>query len=309
MKNMNNKNKFLSSQKGSSAVILAIALTSIAAFAALAIDIGAIMMDKSKLSSAVDAAALAGMQEVISGNNNVSNIVENYMAKNISNLKSMDSQIGADNRTVTVSGVKASANYFLKVFGLSFGDIKAEASAKAENIKSLSGARPLAVVQQQFTYGKVYTLKEGGGGGTSGNYAAIALGGSGGSNYRDNLLNGYSGTISVGDKIQTETGNIAGITQTSINYLINQCNHSPECTYNYYNKNCSKILFIPVVNTLEVNGKKYVQVLGFATFFLEGVTNQAGQADVIGRFITYCMEGETSSQINDYGTYGIRLIK
>ena len=107
----------------------------------------------------------------------------------------------------------------------------------------------------------------------------------------------------------TETGNIAGTTETSINQLIHQCNHTPECTYDYYNKNCPRIMFIPVVNTLQVNGKKYVKVLGFATFFVEGVTNHAGQADVVGRFITYFMEGETSSRIDDYGTYGIRLIK
>jgi len=152
-------------------------------------------------------------------------------------------------------------------------------------------------------------LKEGAGDGTSGNYAAMDLGGSGASSYEEYLLNGYPGTLSVGDMILTETGNIKQKTITAINSLIHACYHSPSCTYTSYNKTCPRIIFVPVVNTLEVSGKKYVQVLGFGTFFLEGVTSSTGQADVIGRFITYHADGETSASINDYGTYGIRLIK
>ena len=303
------KNHILKSEKGASVVIFAVALTFITACAALTIDIGAVMADKSKLSTAVDAAALAGVQELISGSGNELNIINNYMSQNIGTIKAINTDISPGSKRVTVTGTKTAENYFLKILGLSMGDISASATAKADNITSLSGARPFAVVQQDFIYGEIYTLKEGGGDGMTGNYAAMALGGSGASVYGDNLLNGYSGTISVGDKILTETGNIAGTTQTNVNHLINQCNHTPVCTYDYYNPNCPKIVFIPVVNTLEINGKKYVEVLGFATFFLEGSTNHGGQTDITGRFITYCMEGETSSEINDYGTYGIRLIK
>lgn len=290
-------------------VIFAISLTFIAGCAALAIDIGSAVADKSDLSAAVDAAALAGVQELISKSGNEINTINDYMSKNIGAIKAVNAEISTENKTVTVTGIKTAKNYFLRVLGLSLGDISATATAKAENITSVNGTRPFAVVQQDFIYGEVYTLKEGGGDGMTGNYAAMALGGNGASIYGNNLLNGYPGLISVGDKILTETGNIAGITETNVNQLIRQCSHTPQCTYNYYNPNCSRIVFIPVVNTLEINGKKYVEVLGFATFFLEGTVNHGGQTDITGRFITYCMEGETSSEINDYGTYGIRLIK
>lgn len=303
------KEHMLKSEKGASVVIFAIALGLITACAALTIDIGAAIADKSKLSVAVDAAALAGVQELISKSGNEVSVVNNYISKNIGSVKTIHTDVAAESKKVTVTATKTADNFFLKILGLSMGDISASATAKADNITSLSGARPFAVVQQDFIYGQVYTLKEGGGDGMTGNYAAMSLGGSGANIYGDNLLNGYSGTISVGDEILTETGNIAGITQTNVNKLISQCSHTPECTYDYYNPNCSKIVFIPVVNTLEINGKKYVKVLGFATFFLEGTANQGGQTDIIGRFITYAMQGETSSDINDYGTYGIHLIK
>ncbi len=297
------------SNRGSSTVLFALALAAIIASGALVIDIGNVSWEKARLSATMDSAALAGAQELITDPTNTETVVLNYIANNGITMDTSDVDIDTSSKTVRVHGSITVHNLLAGVFGIDSEDVYAEAEAKVENIRTITGARPLAVVQQTFEYGRMYTLKEGGGDGTCGNYAAISLGGNGAAIYRDNLLYGYSGSISVGDIIVTETGNIAGTTQTSINQLISSCSHTPQCTYLSYNRNCSRIIFIPVVNTLNVNGKKCVKVLGFATFFLEGVTLHSGQADVIGRFITYSMQGQTSSLINDYGTYGIRLIK
>ena len=300
---------FMHSSKGTSIILFVFSLTVLLASAALAIDIGAVTLEKARLSSSVDSAALAGAQELIADSGNVNSVVQNYISKNSEPLKQLDIAVDSSNRTIEVRGVRNVENYFAKVFGKDNQDIASAAKAKVENISALDGAKPLAIIQQTFEYGRLYTLKEGAGDGTSGNYAAIAFGGTGGSRYRDNLLYGYDGTVKVGDMIQTETGNISGTTETCIRQLVNGCSHTPLCTYEYYNKDCSRIIFIPIVDTLDVNGRKYVKVLGFGTFFLEGVDSHGGQADVTGRFITYCMNGETSSGINDYGTYGIRLIE
>lgn len=299
----------MSNNKGVSLVIIAVAMTLIMVCAALAVDVGAAATGRAGLSEALDAAALAGAQEYISNKPDTESVVKAYAEKNTDNISEITTRIDEDTRTVEVHGVKQQKSFFARIFGFNVFNISVTAAAKIENISAINGARPLAVVQQTFKYGAVYTLKEGGGSGNTGNYAAITLGGTGGSVYRDNLLNGYSGTIKVGDQIATETGNIAGTTETCITQLVKGCTHNPPCTYDYYNSNCTRIIFLPVVNTLTVNGKKYVKVMGFATFFLEGVTDHAGQADVIGRFITYNMNGQTSSSINDYGTYGIRLVK
>lgn len=301
--------RMLNNNRGTSVVIFAIILTVITGMAALSIDFGVIVFQKAQLSAAVDSAALAGAQELVSNPENAKIMAQNYVLKNQANVKNTDITIDPDNRGIEVKAVLTVNNYFAKSFDKNNEDISATAKAKVENIKSLNGARPLAVVQQTFEYGKLYTLKEGGGDGTSGNYAALALGGTGGSNYGNNLLNGYSGKISVGDLIDTETGNMSGNTQSSINQLMLQCNHTPPCTYDSYNVNCPRVIFISVVDTLIVNGRKCVKVVGFATFFLEGVTSYGGQADVTGRFITYSMQGATASDIGDYGTYGIRLVK
>ncbi|MCX7921210.1 MAG: Tad domain-containing protein [Clostridia bacterium] len=303
------KKYLLKSNKGTSVVFFAIVLTVILGITALTLDIGVVVLEKSRLTHAVDAATLAGAQELVANSSNTRRVVEEYIYKNTGNLKDLSVLVDTSNRTVEVTAVKTVDYYFAKIFNKTMQDVSANAKAKVENIKSLKGARPLAIIQQTFVYGNLYTLKEGAGDALSGNYAAIALGGTGGSIYRDNILYGYNGTITVGDLIQTETGNISGTTETSINHLLRQCNHTPRCTYQYYNKNCATIIFIPIVNTLDVNGRKYVKVLGFGTFFLEGVTNRSGQADVIGRFITYSAQGETSNSVGDFGTYGIRLVK
>lgn len=303
------KSAVLKNQKGSSVVLFAIALTVILAFAALTVDIGIIVLEKSKLSSTVDSAALAGAQELLTDASNVENIVNNYILKNSGTLEQVSVEVDPVHKTVNVGGSKTIKNYFAGILGKDSQDIFSEATAKVENIKSIKGARPLAVIDQTFVYGDLYVLKEGAGDGINGNYAAMALGGTGASVYRDNLLQGYGGVMSVGDLILTETGNMAGTTETCINKLIRDCSHTPQCTYTYYNKNCTRIIFIPIVETLQLNGRDYVKVLGFGTFFLEGVTKKSGQADVIGRFITYHATGETSNDINNYGTYGIKLVK
>lgn len=301
--------KLFKSRKGTTLIIFVLSTLVLTAAAAMTIDIGAFIVDKAKLSNAVDSAALAGAQELITNYDTTEYVVNSYLNKNCNNLKS--SRIIADPsaKTVEVEGIKAASGYFSKFFTGNIKDIKASAKAQIGNIYSLNGVRPLAVIQQTFTYGALYTLKEGGGDGTTGNYGAVALGGNGGAVYGNNLLYGYDYPINVGDIIDTEPGNIAGITETSIHYLIHQCNHTPFCTYQSYNPNCSRIVFLPVVNTIMVNGRSCVEVLGFATFFLEGSTCTSGHADIIGRFITYSMEGETSNDINDYGTYGIQLIE
>lgn len=301
--------KLVKGREGTSIIIVAISFTVLTGFAALAIDIGANSLHKARLQSAVDAAALAGAQELIANEWNVDNTVREYLNKNTSDLKEIHIHISDNKHNVNVKVVKNEPTYLARIFGKDNYDINVEAEAQFDNIYTLKGVKPLAIVQSDFVYGMEYTLKEGGGDGTNGNYGAIALGGTGSSTYTENLINGYGYDISVDDMIETETGNMSGPTLFSIHTLINRCNHSPRCTFDNYNVNCPRIIYIPVVNTLNVNGRSYVQVLGFATFFIEDVIDNEGKTEINGRFITYKMQGETSSQINDYGTYGIKLVK
>lgn len=306
--------KAVKDEKGVSIVVFALALGAIVMIMALVMDIGMIGFEKARLSSAVDASALAGAQELISGVDQVESVSKKYAQDNIDALSSINVSVIGSDKIVQVTAEKYVDNYFSTVFGDSKTKISATANAKVENVTSMKGARPFAVIQQVFNYGDLYTLKEGAGDGISGNYCAIALGGNGVDIFRGNVLNGYSGTLSSGTFVQTETGNMSGTTSTCINQLINSCTDSPPCTYQSYNINCPRILSVPIVDSVDVNGKKCIQIVGFGTFFIEGTVDDGGHTDIVGRFIT-CLKDVTvagtvnSSSLNDFGTYTVRLVK
>lgn len=176
-------NKLMKNQKGISLVIVTLAMVSILGCAAIVTDVGLTIIQKQKLSNAIDAAALAA------------------------------------------------------VFP----------------ITGASGVRPLAVEKFDFQFGTEYVLKQGAGGSYNGNFGAVALGGKGANNYRNNIKYGYGGLLRIGDWVSTEPGNMSGPTQESIDYLMNQCSHTPKCTISQYDPSCPRVITIPIVNTLEVN--------------------------------------------------------
>lgn len=167
--------------------------------------------------------------------------------------------------------------------------------------------RPFAIEDQEFEFGKLYTLKEGGGSGSNGNYGCLALGGSGACNYRFNILNGYDGELKVGDYVETEPGNMSNPTKSSINELVNDCDHCPECTYSSFDPECSRIITVVIVDSLDVNGRSSVQIRGFASFLVKAVTGQGNKCIVEGYFVKNITQGELSEGQKDYGLTGVRL--
>ena len=154
-----------------------------------------------------------------------------------------------------------------------------------------------------------YVLKEGGGGGSNGNYGALSLSGNGASSYVNNIINGYDGHLRVGDYVETEPGNMSGPTVQGVNTLINRCNHTPECTHDNYSSNCPRIITVIMVDTLNVNGRSNVRIAGFARFYLEAVAGHGNQSIVTGRFIKTVMSGELGDIEDDFGLKGVKLIR
>ncbi|WDU82741.1 hypothetical protein [Caloramator sp. Dgby_cultured_2] len=107
------------------------------------------------------------------------------------------------------------------------------------------------------------TLKEDAGDGYHGNYGVVALGGFGANVFRINALYGYNGKISVGDLIDTEPGNMAGVVDDIRNYI-----NADPYTFQNFKRDSRRLWTLPLVNTLEVDGRKKVLVVGFAEFLL-----------------------------------------
>lgn len=131
----------------------------------------------------------------------------------------------------------------------------------------------------------------------SGHFFALALDGTGGSVYRDTIVNGSNTPVTVGDAITLEPGNMVGPTRQGTRDLIDADTNSqwneaaglPESSLYHAGDgswmNSPRVIRIPVYDP-EIalnNGRTEMMVAGFAGFWIESIDNH--QATVIGRFI------------------------
>jgi Flp pilus assembly protein TadG len=304
---------FLKDEKGSALIITALCMTVILGFCALVVDIGLTAEEKGRLGNAVDAAALAGAQELINNPENAGEVARLYLEKN--NIDPLDYNVEVfDSNTKIKVTAKMEVNYFFAdILGFDKTDVNSAAVAECAPLSGVySGTRPFAIERQELDFGQTYTLKEGGGGGSDGNYGALALGGNGAANYQVNIVSGYAGYLNVGDNVYTEPGNMSGPTLQGITTLISQCTHLPQCTYESYNPDCSRLITVVMIDSLDVSGSKPVSIVGFAKFFLEGVSGSGNDSIVTGRFEKMLSDGimsNTQTPLSDFGLMGIRLIQ
>ncbi len=301
--------KILKNEDGATMVVAVAIFVTILGCMALVTDVGMAYINEQKLSNAVDAAALAAIQDINISHQQAITTAEAYMVYNGYHAEDISVIIGTDNKSVEVRGIDTVDFYFAKVLGFDSTQVNAKSKAVVSPITGISGVRPFAIEDFPLQYGVQYVLKEGVGDSYHGNFGVVALGGSGASVYRNNIKYGYSGTLRVGDWIDTETGNMPSPTQEGIDFLMNQCDHAPKCTFDHYDPSCARIIPVPIVNTLQVDGRKDVQIIGFAMFLIEGTAMSGGKLDVIGRFIKYYGDGEMEQGGRDFGLYAVKLVE
>lgn len=302
------KMKLIGNKKGTTLVLYVITFSVIAACASIVVDIGVVAYKKADTVKATDAAALAAAQSIFYGEDNPIQTAREYLQKNGVDPDDASIELIDENKGVRVT-TKSNVNYvFAKILGFNSTDVNANATAKVMAVTSVfKGIRPFAIEEQELEFGTLYTLKEGGGSGSNGNYGCLALGGNGASNYRFNILNGYDGELRVGDYVSTETGNMSNPTKSSIDELIERCNHCPKCTYQSFEPDCPRVVTVVVVDDLDVNGRSTVQICGFASFFLQAVEGQGNECVVKGYFVKSISQGELSEAQKNYGLSGVKL--
>ncbi|MFZ5989955.1 MAG: pilus assembly protein TadG-related protein [Bacillota bacterium] len=302
--------KALKNNKGTTMVMYVTAISVLIGCASISVDIGHIMLKKAELVKAADAAALAAAQELVNNEDNALAIARDYLEKNGVKQEEADIVMLEDGNGISILANREVNYFFARILGQEKGKVEARAVAKVLPVVSVTGGlRPFAIEQQTLVYGQKYTLKEGAGDGNSGNYGSLALGGTGTSNYRDNILYGYGGRVSVGDLIDTEPGNMSNPTKSSVDNLIRQCDHSPKCTFDSFQPDCPRIVTVVIVESLDVNGRAPVKVYGFASFFIEGVAGQGNRSELAGYFVKTLTQGELAETQTDFGLKGVKLVK
>lgn len=295
----------LLNNKGNTAVVLCLMITVLFGFTAFAIDIGVVYIEKAKLTNALDSAALAAALELPNSVAKAKSTAEDYLRLNNVDPSEAVIEFGADKKFVTIRSGKEVKHFFAPVIGINSSRVKMNTKALVAPVKSVKGGiRPLAVEAFDYTYGSVVILKQYAGGGYHGNYGPVALGGTGESVFKMNSLYGYTGKISIGDVIYTETGNMSGATNAIGDYI-----NSEYSSFDNFSRDSIRLWTLPLVDTLYVDGRKAVTVVGFGEFYVEKISKGAGQMEITGRFVRYVANGEIDMTVKDTGVYGVKLAK
>ncbi len=303
--------RILKENRGSIAVVAAAAVIGITGIAALAVDVGALYLNRFEAANAADAAALAGAQELPGRPEEALAVAGNYASMNkradAAAKDTIDPVLSKNNTAITVTVTRNVPLFFAKIWGLNFSTVQASATAEVQTYSGgVKGIVPFGIEKQSFVFGQTYTLKLGGGSGYNGNFQALALGASGASNYVENIKNGYKGKFTIGDWIFTETGNMSGPTASGVSYRLGL---DPSVTFDTVESGSDRIIIVPVIDSLEVSGRTDVQVVGFAAFFLEGSGGGGNDSFVYGKFREMVTPGDGSSTAAYYGLSVVRLTK
>jgi hypothetical protein len=298
---------FLKNEEGAVLVLAAAGMVAFMGLVAIVSDVGLLLLNRARLVNGVDAAALAGVSQLPAAEKAVSE-ANLYARANGIEPAALEVTVAPDGRSLTVAARRTVSLFLARVLGYREADVAARAVAGLEAMTGYKGVVPLGVEWEDFQYGVQYQLKNGGGGGTRGNYGALALGGKGANKYGQNLKYGYNSWLRVGDKVETEPGNMSGKTSEGVNFRVQACHHIPPCTYDNYALDCPRVVVLPVVEGI-LNGRSTVEVVGFAAFFLEGVGGSGNDNYVTGRFLELVLEGEGSPDQTSYGLQAGKLLE
>ncbi|MCL5961370.1 MAG: pilus assembly protein [Chloroflexi bacterium] len=296
-------------ETGATAVLVALTLTVIMGFVGLVIDGGIMYETRRQLQNGVDAAALAGAWQLMESQATARAEAVDYANRNGigGNLTSISFSTELRvNPAITVSATRPVSTTFARVLGIDFLNVGASATAivaQEEPQDLWPWSVPESAVAAAGGGTITLTVKSGSPPGPPGNFGALAFsGGRGATWYKDNILNGYNGTIPPpisGDTyswwVDTEPGNMAGPTSDAVDTLIQEstgqadiCTPGPSARLE-----CPRIGYVPIVSDAswaDVHGRDKVEVVKFMIFYLVGTTpGPPGKRDVQGYFLDYAL--------------------
>ena len=290
-------------ENGTVAVLVALAFTALLAFAALAVDIGILYLEHTRLAASVDAAVLAGAQDLPDLNAAEAKVRE-YAQLNGIDPAVINIGFSQDNRQITVTTSKTVDLHFAKVLGFNTATVNGRATARIAPVSEMANLIPLGINENllPLSGGTEYMIK---GGAQDGNPWRGIIGypgqGNGGSTYRNLVINGYDGIVNIGDLEDKVPGNKSGPTMQGVDERINACGNG--CTWNNYEPNCPRVVMVPIYRDLG----SQLRIVGFASVFLERVDGNGNNSRVWATYINYTVSGETDDSITNSYLNSVKL--
>ncbi len=287
------------SSRGQIAVVMSLAIVALLGAIALCTDVGVFYMNWEELQKAADASVLAGATWLPSNPSTALSTATQYAESNgIKSSEITQTVLSSNNSEIEMDLQRQVPYFFGKVLGLTNGIVKVKAVAAVESTSSAAGLVPIGIQQGDYTPYQQITIHLAPQNQTigPGNWEPLAMGycnscDPGGSNYKNNIINGYPNTINIGDYIYTEPGQLNGPTQQGITTRINGgLTSDPSGTGTTHSLNDPRLIEIPIVNFNNVNGSGSVEVLGFAELWVESVN---GSGSITCEFVNQVVAGGT----------------
>ena len=298
--------RFFLEERGTAAVIIALAFAVVLGFSALAVDTGVLYLEHTRLARAADTAALAGAQE-LPDVTRAEAVARDYAQRNGIDAAAVSVNFSVDNKAITVSVNKTVNLHFAKTLGFNSKALQGMAKARIAPVKQTEGLIPLGLneIMLPLSSGAEYMIKGGSQDGSPWRGIIEYPGqGNGGNNYRDLAREGFSGNVSIGDLEGKVPGNKSGPTEQGIEDRINGCTDG--CTWNNFLPGCPRVAIVPIYRDLG----SQIQVVGFAAVFLERVGNENGNGNdnrVFATHINLSVSAESDDTITNSYLYSVRL--
>jgi hypothetical protein len=277
--------------KGQAMFLVILALPVIVGVLTLVMDVGNLYFNQVSMQVAIDSGVLSGALYLPSYPSQAVSVAEDYAERNgIKASEIVSCTVSSDNKTVLMTTSRTLPCFFCAVLGegtahadaapgpeTSSGSgtgIRTSASALIVPIRAATGVVPLGVdYRTDLSFGNVVQLKQGQVG--AGNWAPMALGGNGASNYSTNIQTGYPGKVSVGDTLDTEPGNVVGPTRSGFQYRLSMGqNQFSTGTFQNHDLNDPREMLVPIVDFSNINGKSQVPMKGFAMMWIVSIDGQ-----------------------------------
>lgn len=134
--------KLLREQKGSVAVLTAVAVTALLGLAAITVDIGNLYLNKTQLANMADAAALAGARDLPEGEEQAMLAANNYAERNGKPGDTIVMAVNGDNTVINATVRRQVPLIFAKVFNFMSSEVSATAKASNQVVTGVTGAVP-----------------------------------------------------------------------------------------------------------------------------------------------------------------------
>jgi len=295
--------------RGQALALTALLLGVLVAVGALALDVGRAQMERRVLAKAADAAALAGVQRLPGDPVGARQEALRYADANAPGREA-DAVVSPDLTSITVTARSTSFRLYLgALLGRGLLSLEKRATAAVRSVVEADGVMPWGLresARQRASYGSVVTLKYDSQDASRGDFGALAIGGRGASNYRQNMVNGAR--VRVGSVYQVETGNMIGPTRQGVTERLSATD--PACDsfdevfdydpqagiWRFRTARCNpwsgegagsrRVVLVPVVDDPAGGGSGQVIPRGFALLFLEGLDSCTGSScQVQARFV------------------------